>query len=89
MTVRKNSFEMSVHAHERANQRGMLHPHDIGLRVANRKTKKKIVESCSKEGYKKDCIYWTQIIDNERLVYVTVQKDVGKYLVLTCFKYKI
>lgn len=71
------------------NERGMPHPRDLGLRIANRKTKQKIKESCPGHGYKPDHIYWTQVENGERLVYVTVQKDINHYILLTCFKYKL
>lgn len=70
-------------------ERNMPHPYDLGLRIANRKTKKKIKETCPNEGFKQDCIYWTLIVGNERFVYVTVQKGINHYILLTCFKYEL
>lgn len=67
----------------------MPHPYELGLVIANRKTKKLIKETCPNEGFKSDCIYWTQIIGKERYVYVTVQKDINHYIVLTCFKFNL
>lgn len=82
-------FETTQHFLKRMTERNMPHPSELGVRIANRKTKKQIRASCLTEGVKSDYIYWTQIIDNERLVYVTVQKDINQYLLITCFKYTL
>lgn len=71
-------------------ERGMPFPSpQLGLQIANRKTRKLIRESCPNMGIDKEHIYWTRIIEDERLVYVTVQKDINHYIVITCFKYKL
>jgi hypothetical protein len=86
---RKKIFETTHHFRERMIERNMPHPYELGLRIANRKTKNKIKESCPNEGFKSECIYWTQIVEQERFVYVTVQKEINHYILLTCFKYKL
>lgn len=87
--TRSKIFETTHHFCKRMIERNMPHPYDLGLRIANRKTKQKIKETCPNEGFKSDCIYWTQILNDERLVYVTVQKDINHFILLTCFKYKL
>jgi len=89
MRIRKKIFDISFHALKRMKEREMPNPNDLGLVIANRKTKKLIRNSCPEKQIKEDNIYWTQIIDGNRFVYVTVQKNVGEYLVLTCFKYTV
>lgn len=86
---RSKIFEITHHFRKRMIERNMPHPYELGLRIANRKTKQKIKETCQYEGFKSDCIYWTQILNGERLVYVTVQKGINHYILLTCFKYKL
>jgi len=87
MLKRKKTFELTSHCEKRMEERSIPHPNDVGLVPANRKTKKLIRESCKKEGFKSDYVYWTVLVQQERLVYVCVQKDIAHYIVLTCFKY--
>ena len=81
------TFEITNHAAMRMKERGMLHPSEMGLKIAGRKIKKQIREKCPKEGYKATHIYWIQEIEKQTYVYVTKQKDVSCYIVITCFKF--
>lgn len=84
---RKRIFETTNHSQKRLNERNIPHPHEVGLSIANKKTKKLIRESCGENGVREGYIYWSVIIKNERYVYVTLQINISHYLLITCFKY--
>lgn len=82
-------IEISNHAMKRMKERNMPHPKGLGLTVAGRSVKKQIRKRCPKEGFKQDHIYWTHTRIEERYIYVTVQKGINHYILITCFKYKL
>lgn len=85
--LRRKKFDITNHAQARMQERDIPHPSEMGLSIANGKTKKLVKESCLKEGFKSDYVYWTQRYLGFRYVYVCVQKDINHYILITCFKY--
>lgn len=85
-------FFLTNHAKTRIKQRDLPMPFDVELKpVKNSKHKKEIRKICKVNGFKNDNehVYWrnNHKIGGKYIVYVTVIKGVGKYLVITAFKF--
>ncbi len=87
MELRKRKFYLTNHAKQNMINREMPNPNGLGLTPCNKKTKRLIRESCPKEGFNVNLVYWSTLIDRVRYVYVCSVKDIAEYIVITCFKY--
>ena len=88
MLFKIRKFHLTNHAKEKMKLRDMPNPNELGLRICYRKTKKLRKESCPKEGFNVNLVYWSTLIDRVRYVYVCCVKDIKEYVVITCFKYE-
>lgn len=91
----KLRFFITKHAKEKMIERAVLPPFGQRLDVIGRKLKKKVKQSCKKEGIHRDKIYFKRSCINsetnirEAHVYVCVTKGIGTYIIITCFKYEL
>ena len=89
MLFKKRKFYLTTHAEKNMAERDMPNPNELSLSPCNRKTKKLIKESCPKEGFNVNLVYWSTLIHRVRYVYVCSVKDIKEYIVITCFKYDV
>lgn len=87
-------FELTDHARKRMKEREVLDPNGLLLINAGRKTRRRIRESCKSMGCdNKEYVYLaTRHLHthnkNPISVYICKAIDIGKYIVITVFKYK-
>lgn len=78
------------HSTQRLAEREIPNPEGLLLRYANKRLKRKIRESCQKEGCDttKAFYYWSRY-NGMDYIYVCQQIDEGVFLLITALKYEI
>lgn len=84
----KRHFELTDHAKQRMEERGCPDPNSLVLRTPGINIMKRIRKSCKyHHAVKRFGINKRVFFYNNGYVYVCVQTDVAKYMVLTCWNY--
>lgn len=76
-------FIISRHARERMKQRGIPHPKERILRKCSKKYRRKIKESCRKNGYDSANFAYYR---SGKIIYIGVFLTVGVFKVITAFE---
>jgi hypothetical protein len=77
-------YTLSEHAKKRIQEPDIPHPKTLQLHPAGRSKKKRIRKQCELNKVKGDYIY----MSNDKYVFVCIQQEVSKYLVITAFEFQ-